>query len=54
MGAQKTQDLVMVEQIEPRILLIRGERIILDTDLATLYGVTTKRLNDELPLTRSI
>ncbi|PIR20451.1 MAG: hypothetical protein COV45_06400 [Deltaproteobacteria bacterium CG11_big_fil_rev_8_21_14_0_20_47_16] len=28
-----------------RILVIRGERVILDTDLATLYGVPTKALN---------
>ncbi len=31
--------------IEKRILTIRGERAILDLDLAELYGVTTKALN---------
>jgi phage regulator Rha-like protein len=39
--------LVPVERIERSILLIRGEKVILDTDLAELYGVTTKRLNEQ-------
>jgi hypothetical protein len=30
------------------ILTLRGQRIILDSDLATLYGVTTKRLNEQV------
>jgi phage regulator Rha-like protein len=33
------------ESIEDTILLIRGKRVILDHDLASLYGVTTKVLN---------
>ena len=40
--------LVLVEQIEPRILLVRGQRVILDADLAALYGVATKRLNEQV------
>jgi ORF6N domain len=27
----------------PRIIEIRGQRVLLDTDLAALYGVATKR-----------
>jgi hypothetical protein len=38
------ESLVPVEQIERSILLIRGEKVILDADLAVLYGVTTKVL----------
>jgi hypothetical protein len=34
-----------VEQIVSRILLVRGQKIMLDADLAQLYGVTTKALN---------
>ena len=34
--------------IETRILLIRGEKVILDTDLALFYGVPTKRLNEQV------
>jgi hypothetical protein len=32
--------------LEPLIFTIRGHRVILDADLARLYGVTTKRLNE--------
>jgi hypothetical protein len=31
--------------VEPLIRMIRGERIILDSDLAGIYGVKTKMLN---------
>lgn len=34
--------------IENRILVIRGQRVMLDADLADLYGVTTKRLNEQV------
>ena len=33
------------ERIEKTILLIRGQKVIIDMDLAELYGVTTKALN---------
>ena len=36
--------LVMAERAERKILLIRGERVMLDEDLAPLYGVETKLL----------
>jgi phage regulator Rha-like protein len=34
--------------IERRIFLIRKQKVMLDTDLAELYGVTTKRLNEQV------
>jgi hypothetical protein len=37
--------LVRVEHITRTILLLRGQRVILDAELAALYGVTTKALN---------
>jgi hypothetical protein len=37
-----------LERIEGIILLIRGEKVILDADLAKLYGVTTTRLNEQV------
>ena len=40
--------IVPVEHIESRILLIRGQKVILDSDLAELYGVPTKRLNEQV------
>jgi len=42
------QSLVPVERIERSILLIRGHKVILDADLGVLYGVTTKRLNEQV------
>ena len=33
------------ERIEKIILTVRGQRVMMDADLATLYGVTTKALN---------
>jgi hypothetical protein len=41
-------DLVPVDQVEKTILLIRGQRVILDADLAKLYGVPTERLNQQV------
>lgn len=38
-------DLPTIHDAHAAILLIRGERVILDVDLARLYGVTTKALN---------
>jgi hypothetical protein len=35
----------MHEDLIGRILVIRGERVLIDADLAELYGVTTKALN---------
>jgi hypothetical protein len=43
-----TSHAIHVEQIEPRIRLIRGQRDLLDFDLAELYGVTTRRLNEQV------
>ena len=39
------RDLVPVEHVERRILSIRGHNVIIDADLAELYGVETKVLN---------
>jgi len=40
--------LVPVERVEKTILLVRGQKVILDADLAKLYGVTTKWLNQQV------
>ena len=49
--AKKRREVVLVEQIEPRILLIRGQKVILDADLAELYGTTTKAFNQAVKRT---
>jgi len=40
----KTEAIVRAEKIESRILLIRGQKVMLDSDLAELYGVSTGAL----------
>ena len=44
----KKKAIVPVGKIEKRILLIRGEKVIVDADLAEFYGVPTKRLNEQV------
>jgi phage regulator Rha-like protein len=39
---------IPIEYVEKTILLIRNEKVILDSDLARLYGVTTARLNQQV------
>ena len=41
-------DLVPVEIIANKIFLIRGQKVMLDRDLARMYGVETKRLNERV------
>jgi len=44
--------MVPVERVEKTILLVRGNKVILDADLAKLYGVNTKRLNEQVKRNR--
>ncbi|MEK6337706.1 MAG: ORF6N domain-containing protein [Acidobacteriota bacterium] len=48
----KNSRVIPAERIEKAILYIRGEKVMLDSDLASLYGVTTARLNQQV--TRNI
>lgn len=38
-------NLVRLEEIEGLIILVRGQRVLLDRDLAQIYGVTTRDIN---------
>ena len=40
------KDPIPTERIERAILMIRGHRVMLDADLAVLYGVSVGRLNE--------
>ena len=44
----RDSSLIPIEQIQSRILVLRGVRVLLDADLAGLYGVPTKRLNEQV------
>ena len=39
-------DLIPLERIESKILVIRGQKVLLDSDLAVLYDVSVGRLNE--------
>ena len=45
---RKADAVVVTAQIARKILLIRGQKVMLDADLAALYGVPTKRLNEQV------
>jgi hypothetical protein len=45
MAKKQRSELALVDRIEPCILLVRGQRVMLDADLAELYGATTKAFN---------
>ena len=47
-GATTQHGLIPLEIIERRIYFIRTHKVMLDSDLAELYGVTTKRLNEQV------
>ena len=42
----KNDEVVVTTPVESRIMSIRGNQIMIDRDLAELYGVETKRLNE--------
>ena len=45
MSKKSSKSVIPVERIARSIYLIRGEKVMLDEDLAELYGVTTGNLN---------
>jgi len=47
------QAVIRVGKIEERILLIRGNKVIIDADLAEFYGTSTKRLNEQMRRNKS-
>ena len=39
-------DIVKLEKIEDKIIIIRNEQVLLDSDVAEKYSVETKRINE--------
>ena len=48
MKVKASRCVISIEKIEDCIYIIRGQKVILDQDLAALYGVPTKRLNEQV------
>lgn len=46
--SKPSDSIIPLERIASTIYLIRGEKVILNSDLAELYGVETKRLNEQV------
>lgn len=42
------KDIIPIGLIEEQIFTIRDKRVVMDADLAKLYGVTTKRLHEQV------
>jgi hypothetical protein len=42
------RDVATVDAVSDRIHVIRNQKVMLDEDLATLYGVTTRRFNEQV------
>ncbi len=51
--ATKQTVLAPAEHVERAILRVRGHNVMLDEDLANIYRVTTKRLNEQVKRNRS-
>lgn len=47
-----SQTLATIDAVEQRILVVRGQKVMLDADLAGIYNVTTKRLNEQVKRNR--
>ena len=47
MSTKKTS-IIPTSNIANQILLVRNQRVLIDIDLAYLYGITTKRLNEQI------
>ena len=47
------KSIIPLERLQDTILYIRGEKVMLDRDLAKIYGVETKRLNVQVKRNKS-
>lgn len=48
----KTKAIVPIDSMDSRILMLRGYRVMLDADLADIYGINTKALNQAVKRNR--
>ena len=44
----RVAQIVLLKPVEPRIRILRSQKVILDSELAELYGVQVKRLNEQV------
>ena len=46
--SEKEKSIIPIEVVSQKILFIRGQKVMLDVDLAELYGVSVKRMNEQI------
>ena len=51
MSKKETEIMIPDKVIMNKTILIRGQQVMISNDLAELYGVTTKRLNEQVKRT---
>lgn len=51
-GAMNKTAIVLAKQVSSKILVLRNQKVMLDADLAKLYGVPVKRLNEQIKRNR--
>lgn len=49
----RSREIVLVRSLDSKILVVRGVKVLLDSDLAELYGVDVKRLNEQVRRNRN-
>jgi len=47
-----SKEMIPIERIARAIYILRGQKVLLDSDLAALYGVSTKALNQAVKRNR--
>ncbi len=52
-NSEKEKSIIPIEVVSQKIFFIRGQKVMLDVDLAELYGVSVIRLNEQVKRNRS-
>ena len=45
---EETKELITTDDIRSKVYIIRGQQVMLDKDLAEIYGYDVKRLNEQV------
>ena len=45
---EETKELITIEDIRSKVFIIRGQQVMLDRDLAEIYGYEVKKLNQQV------
>ena len=51
---EETKELITIDDIRSKVYIIRGQQVMLDKDLAEIYGYEVKKLNQQVKKYRKI